>query len=110
MVHGRRGHARAAARAQGRPRAPRPPGSALGSLCEYMVQKRYKLRDYYVRMSKTSPCTPMSVSNSVFCVGGTQWVVLSAAYGCLRVTHLCARSIMRELGCMCDVSVMVGGK
>ena len=51
----------------------------IGSLREYMGQKRYKLRDYYVRMSKTSPCTPMSVSNSVFCVGGTQWVVLSAA-------------------------------
>ena len=33
----------------------------------------------YVRMSKTSPCTPMSVSNSVFRVGGTQWMVLSAA-------------------------------
>ena len=28
-------------------------------------------------MSKTT-CTPLSVSNSVFCVGGTQWVVLSA--------------------------------
>ena len=54
-------------------------GTSLGSLREYIGQKRYKLRDYYVRMSKTSPCTPMSVSNSVFCVGGTQWVVLSAA-------------------------------
>ena len=28
---------------------------------------------------KTSPCTPMSVSHSVFRVGRTQWVVLSAA-------------------------------
>ena len=46
------------------------------------------LQSLYVRMSKTSPCTPMSVSNSVFCVGRTQWVVLSAATTQNRVKKL----------------------
>ena len=53
--------------------------SGIGSLCEYMAHFRYKWLNYYVRMLRTSPCTPMSVSNSVFRVGRTQWVLLSAA-------------------------------
>ena len=50
----------------------------LGSLCEYIGHLLYKWLNYYVRMSKTSPCTPMSVYNSVFFANRTQWVVLSA--------------------------------
>ena len=49
-----------------------------GWLREYMAHFRYKLLNYYVRMSKTSPCTPMSVSNPGFFANRTQWVVLSA--------------------------------
>ena len=61
-----------------------------GSLREYMVHLLYKWLNYYVRMSKTSPCTPMSVSHSVFRVGGTQWVVLSAAatQNCVKNAHV----------------------
>ena len=53
---------------------------AHGWLREYMVQKRYKWLNYYVRISKTSFGPTINVSHSVFRVGGTQWVlVLSAA-------------------------------
>ena len=64
-------------------------GRGSGWLREYMAHFRYKLCNYYVRMSLTSPCTPMSVSHSVFRVGGTQWVVLSdaATQNCVKNAH-----------------------
>ena len=39
----------------------------------------YKWLNYYVRMSKTSPCTPMSVFYAVLSGGGTQHQRPSAA-------------------------------
>lgn len=52
--------------------------TATGSFCESFVHLRYKWLNYCVRMSKTSFGPTLSVSHSVFCVGRTQWVVLSA--------------------------------
>ena len=49
-----------------------------GSLREYMGHLLYKWLNYYVCMSKTSPCTPMSVFYAVFFANRTQWMVLSA--------------------------------
>ena len=50
-----------------------------GSLREYMVHLLYtKWLNYYVCMSKTSPCTPMSVFYAVFFANRTQHHPLSA--------------------------------
>ena len=81
-----------------------------GSLREYMVHFRYKWLNYYVGMSKTSPCTPMSVSNSVFRVAGrTQWVVLSAAATQNRVKNAHGGTVHGDVISSSSDATAVGG-
>ena len=55
-------------------------------MCTYALHMRIWLKSgRFVR--QTSLCTPMSVFHAVFCGGGTQWVVLSAAAAKNRVKN-----------------------